>query len=80
MTVDQLRKACSDARAQGLEHLILVVPRKREPGGMRPRVRVLPGVTGTLVGSQNSKTRPGCVDLIVDVEIAAVERAIAKYA
>lgn len=79
MTVEQLRAECARARSQGLEHLTLVVPRKREPRGSSPRVRVMPGVTGVLVGSRIGQDLLG-VDLIVSVALADVERALERTA
>jgi hypothetical protein len=75
VTNAELRKACADARAQGLEHMILVVTRTREPRGARPRIRLFSGCMGTVVGSQ-AHDLPGYVKLIVDVAIADVERAL----
>lgn len=78
MTVEELRAECARRKALGLKYVPLVVPRKREPRGCHPRIRVVPGVMGEMVGSQQSSRDPKMTDCIVMVLIADIERALAK--
>lgn len=79
MTLDELRDACRKARANladiGMDpddaHLVLVIPGHRK----RERARVMPGVTGRVVGIDNDRTT-GKPITVVDVMVSDVMKAI----
>jgi hypothetical protein len=65
MTIDQLEAEILLREAEGRDRMILVVTRDHEPRGRR--VRVLPGVLGTMIGYCGGTTT-------VDVAIADLRR------
>lgn len=77
MTLDELRIACTKARANRSElgmdpdeaHVVLVVPGERRGA----RARLMPGVLGRVVGTS---TREGIPVTIVDVLVVDLERAL----
>jgi hypothetical protein len=65
MTLDQLEAEVLLREAEGRDRMVITVTRQHEPRGRR--VRVLPGVLGTMVGFAGGTT-------VVDVGVADLRR------
>lgn len=57
--------------ALGHTRIVVVVPRKTEPRGPNPRVRIAPFVFGTMVGWRDGEA-------VVDVAIADLRRHLSE--
>lgn len=69
MTERELRDEVARRQSVGQRHMVLVVRRRTEPKGAR--VRVLPGVTGRMVGYEGG-------DVIVDVELDRIAKFLRR--
>ena len=69
LTDEDLLRLCDEAERDGVDYVVLKVRTRREPAGWR--MRILPGVTATVLGTERGYA-------VVRAPVAGLRRFIAR--